>query len=1338
MTSVKRFRVLALLAVVAAWLVAGAIRSAYPLGLTFSALTGTSLVAMGVAINPDLFPIPLVAAVALSVTIGWAVSRCIRSRLQDPEIVRSSTPTRDAITLALDHNRDLRQRNLFLVALLSILLLGALNGFARFDAMLQSFHLPGEAAFGIDAATAILDGPDQRAAHLANGVQNWHRYAARQPSLQRPDSKETSRPGDARTVLAWQLGIDSFLLVPLYALLLVVVIGWTRDLIRGVWWNELRTAPEGSGHLEQGVPTPCEADCNRGLRWCTWALVITAFAAFADWGENALVAALVTHIWTQLAAGESMNSAPAISQLSCWSWSGPLCNKVTITVLSLFTWVKWLGISAALAFVLAATRVWLHPIRERARLAQSAAREAQQRAPSVRDKSGNTLGALRLPLLLVMVFATLLFSNDQFPDIIRRWITTPLSGAISFALTCLLAAGIGWTSSWLLRPRPPLPAGTADQHEPADAATPAWLGAAGTLGYIALWVASYLLVHQPDWWPLTVLILAGVGVTLTHPAPRPWLASHSGKLESFGLLALLAIVVFTQSIKPALPVLLALGVLVVGWVIRHVHGGESPGLTEAASNRPGSTTSDLESQGQASDPIWDSASIPYLMATSIIALLTLAVLNVLLQVTVYEVWRNSGERRAGNLVPFVAVGFLLYVGLTWRASSRLFDSLADARPRPGKPIARPVAMLRSSGTWVSSRMPTGKPIGTPVGMLLGGIMIWAALIGFYAQDELHLHGYPQWLASDTSWRPTDPTPLSAPWLGGLGVISLGLLLLAVSGCGLIGVIDHVVRTPPTAFARLGLRRVPVLSFILVWFILASLLPPEENTHDVRGFGATEGSERTRRDLATLFAAWQERQCLTPGDQPLASATARPAVPLVFVATSGGGVRSAAWTTYVLDRALGYGPDTACDRGRLLDRRRSSWIFAASGVSGGSVGLAVYAARQASYDAEGAQLRNPETVQDQETYGGSRPSGPGRGWIGQHFGQDGISATLAWMLLVESPWAMFRFPLERDRAIILEETWERIWLPLMPGRSNQPPQPPRLFDLSERAPSLPLLLLNGTSVESGCRFNTSVLSTSGRDRTEPSTRCLAPLAQGDSTGGILGTTVDLVDFLCATQDPALSTAALLSARFPVISPAGRISQCKSANQVAQPRTYVVDGGYHEGSGAATILELWLALAPLVERYNDDPTAPAVIVPFLIQIDNGYNEPSGPGLVPSQPQFLVPLATFGGSWGAGQERARQAAQLSFVKPYDLALHDGRNCYIESRYAHFALRPRPGPAAPLGWSLSDLSLDDLVDQFLTPDAADGPLDKLVENWFKPERMQVLADGNSPTDVRKGECPT
>jgi hypothetical protein len=166
---------------------------------------------------------------------------------------------------------------------------------------------------------------------------------------------------------------------------------------------------------------------------------------------------------------------------------------------------------------------------------------------------------------------------------------------------------------------------------------------------------------------------------------------------------------------------------------------------------------------------------------------------------------------------------------------------------------------------------------------------------------------------------------------------------------------------------------------------------------------------------------------------------------------------------------------------------------------------------------------------------------------------------------------------------------------------------------------------------------------------------------------------------------------------------------------------VDGGYLDNSGADTAVDLWSALAPLVEENNQDPTAPASIVPLFIQIDNGYAEPAGPGAAPRKPQFVTPLLTVNATRDGRQADARQGAQVLFTKPFPV---DGRPVVFggeASRYVRFSLLAHPGARAPTGWTLSDTSFDDLEQQFdrSNPDGdAETPLAR-VQTWFTEARL-------------------
>jgi len=161
-----------------------------------------------------------------------------------------------------------------------------------------------------------------------------------------------------------------------------------------------------------------------------------------------------------------------------------------------------------------------------------------------------------------------------------------------------------------------------------------------------------------------------------------------------------------------------------------------------------------------------------------------------------------------------------------------------------------------------------------------------------------------------------------------------------------------------------------------------------------------------------------------------------AVPMVFVASQGGGIRAAYRTTSVLTALLGSpaskAGDDACPGATTFGR-----VFAMSGTSGGSLGVTSYAGQ-------------PTTKHD---------------WYHDDCGDtDLASVPASWGLLVDLPRTLigFRGP---DRARRFEQAWERQDSTLAADFfTTQPAKPPQ--------DSKPLLLLTGTQVESGCRLNVS--------------------------------------------------------------------------------------------------------------------------------------------------------------------------------------------------------------------------------------------------------------------------
>jgi hypothetical protein len=239
--------------------------------------------------------------------------------------------------------------------------------------------------------------------------------------------------------------------------------------------------------------------------------------------------------------------------------------------------------------------------------------------------------------------------------------------------------------------------------------------------------------------------------------------------------------------------------------------------------------------------------------------------------------------------------------------------------------------------------------------------------------------------------------------------------------------------------------------------------------------------------------------------------------MIVVAAAGGGVRAAYWTASIL--------------GHIQDQNQGfrSEVFAISAVSGGALGAAAFDASLAAFDSALIENREPKC----------RVSAKYQDCLQDFLSYDFLSPILASQLTGDlvrqiNPFKGFGFP--DDRGTALELTWENAWS--FTFSSNQ-------FKIGfEKLWSdnfyRPALLLNGTSVTSGKRLVTSNLNITDLKGVKIRNPAILPIS--------------------------LSTAVNNSTRFPFIEPAGGISFSD------QETDYVVDGGYYDNYGAATLLDL----------------------------------------------------------------------------------------------------------------------------------------------------------------------
>jgi hypothetical protein len=328
---------------------------------------------------------------------------------------------------------------------------------------------------------------------------------------------------------------------------------------------------------------------------------------------------------------------------------------------------------------------------------------------------------------------------------------------------------------------------------------------------------------------------------------------------------------------------------------------------------------------------------------------------------------------------------------------------------------------------------------------------------------------------------------------------------------------------------LFLERVWSLRLVALALVCAAFFSQFNDNHALRLVPG--GDQKLRPPLAKAFDAWAaDRLSRWPEGRPM---------PVFLVAAEGGGIRAAYWTAAAL--------------GRLADSHAgfAEHLFAISGVSGGSVGAATFVS----------------LLRDREHTSGCAAYAQRAGHDGASLGpielcaqeilrQDHLAPVLSKMLAPDLAQWFVPFPVPAfDRARALEDSFSDAYRRVVASGS----QGAATFEASfssawpkcatpdcTPAPvfTLPALLLNGTRVKDGQRVLHAPVTWTEHELPE-----VADLAT------LLG------------EDVSLSTAAHDSARFAYVSPAGRLLSKDGTDQ-----GHVVDGGYFENSGAATLMDV----------------------------------------------------------------------------------------------------------------------------------------------------------------------
>jgi hypothetical protein len=271
-------------------------------------------------------------------------------------------------------------------------------------------------------------------------------------------------------------------------------------------------------------------------------------------------------------------------------------------------------------------------------------------------------------------------------------------------------------------------------------------------------------------------------------------------------------------------------------------------------------------------------------------------------------------------------------------------------------------------------------------------------------------------------------------------------------------------------------------------------------------------------------------------------------PVFFVAAAGGGLRAALWTA----TALAAADDLTCGEfGRH--------VYVYSGVSGGSLGVAAYLAQRQVWEAK--KLENP----DNPCMRGRREE------MNRMLGRDFLGPVVGSIVFAELGARLLHTPLDNDRGATLARSWSRAWDEEF-GKWGAAGRFDEAFlkafaPIDAHGKVGPAVYLNTTGADSGQRI------------------------VAGNVAYLRETIPGVVDLMRSPRRAPIKAdgipvreAVLNSARFTYVSPAGTVFSCSEEpveNQCPDGAERIwerlVDGGYFENSGVATVNDLVRALA-----------------------------------------------------------------------------------------------------------------------------------------------------------------
>ncbi len=396
-----------------------------------------------------------------------------------------------------------------------------------------------------------------------------------------------------------------------------------------------------------------------------------------------------------------------------------------------------------------------------------------------------------------------------------------------------------------------------------------------------------------------------------------------------------------------------------------------------------------------------------------------------------------------------------------------------------------------------------------------------------------------------------------------------------------------------------------------------------NNHLIRTVEGSAAATLQRPALPDYFDRWYQRKQLQ-WQQDTASRS--DSLPVFIIAAEGGGSRAAYWTGMALQKLYQQYPEAY------------TYTFAISSVSGGSLGAAMYLSSRRDLTGR------PDTTA-----------------LKKMVSKDFLTPVTSALLYPELIQKFLPFPIQGfDRARWLEDSWARTYA----ISTHQDTWDRSFLSLWKQSDNpLPLLFINSTKVETGQKI-------------------LVSAVRADTT--FFKDAIDLLDV--SRRDMPLKTAVSLSARFPLVTPGGRVKSYTATQDSVWG--HAVDGGYFENTGLGTATEIYLFLHRMAAEKQ------LKIRPIIISISNDDYSPNDKVFRNRLLYELqTPLSAFYNAWG------RRSVGTNFI---------ARQLITEADFMSISLN-RQTADIPLNWYISPLSVEKMQSQL------DNYAFTKIESWLK-----------------------